>query len=77
MSTLKVNTIEPSSGTAVAVTGSVAATSFSTAMGFGNLATMSTSTTLPANYNFRLFGPITVGSSIDLIVSVGSEVKII
>jgi len=57
--------------------GSVHSTGLVSAMGYGNPSTISTSTNVPVNYNFRLFGPITIASGVDFHVGSGSEVKII
>tara|TARA_Y100000310_G_scaffold123792_1_gene122559 strand:+ start:83 stop:937 length:855 start_codon:yes stop_codon:yes gene_type:complete len=62
---------------ATAVTGSLGITSLASAMGFGNPSSMSTSTTVPTNHNFRLFGPITISSGVEFTVGTGAEVKII
>ena len=49
---------------------------FLSSMGHGNASTINISTTIPANYNSVLFGPITIDTDGTLIISDGAAVKI-
>ena len=61
----------------VSVTGSIQASSYIYAAGFGNSSSIETSQTVPPNYNSVLYGPITIDDGVDFIISANSAVKII
>ena len=44
--------------------------------GFGNVQSMSSTTSVPANTNMLLYGPITLGTSATLDIAVGSQVLV-
>ena len=47
-----------------------------TAAGFGNHSTISTDTVLPENYNFVLWGPITLPDGVSLTIGTNCKLKI-
>jgi len=55
---------------------SVVTTGFMFAAGMCNFTTLNTPTTIPANYNSLLYGPITIANGIDLRIMSDSAVKI-
>ena len=57
-------------------TGSVTTLGLLSAFGVGNPSTISTSLTIPSNYNFVMHGPITVASGVSLTVDSSSNLKI-
>jgi len=57
-------------------TGSVTTLGLLSAFGVGNPSTISTSLTIPANYNFVMQGPITVANGVSLTVDSSSNLKI-
>jgi len=67
---------------AVEITGSIAVsgpaniTDFTSVTAVGNSTTMATNTTVPANYNSVLYGPITIGSGVSFTIGTDSKVKI-
>ena len=60
----------------IAVSGSVMARNYISAMGIGNASVINHPTTIPANYNSLLYGPITLKHTGSLIISSGAAIKI-
>ena len=78
MSTLKVNTISPESGTSISVTGDIAYSNANTKyLSNPNNLTTSVSIDYGSTHNFAVIGPVTVeGASVTSTVT-GGTVKII
>ena len=64
------------SASSISITSSITTTGFMFAGGLGNLSTINTPTTIPANYNSLLYGPITIAGGTDLTITSGSAIKI-
>tara|TARA_Y100000310_G_C20038181_1_gene514928 strand:+ start:267 stop:515 length:249 start_codon:yes stop_codon:yes gene_type:complete len=64
-------------GEALAISGSMETTGFLSSYGFGNASTIALNTATRENYNFVLYGPVTIEGNMSLTISDSSNVKII
>tara|TARA_R110002110_G_scaffold353360_1_gene563297 strand:+ start:105 stop:734 length:630 start_codon:yes stop_codon:yes gene_type:complete len=63
-------------GNSLTVSGTFSGSGFVAAAGFANAKTIDATTTIPANYNSILYGPITIANGTALTVGAGSNLEI-